>query len=431
MVAIVIISVVGVLGMLTCLAFFPTINVGKVRLQTFWMPPFISAIILLCSSLVPWSYFSDFLLSKSVINPLEILALFLSMSFISIVLDEAGFFSYLASRVVKKAGSSQLKVFLFLYLLTSLLTIFTSNDIIILTFTPFLIYFCKRTGVDPIPYLVGEFVAANTWSMLLLIGNPTNIFLGESFGINFIDYLFTMWPSALLSGVVSFAIMFLLFRNKLKIPFKTSIDIEISPIKDKPLMIGSLTCLLLCILLMALANILGWSLWLISVCAALVLLVFALIYILIKKKQAPLLGHSLTRLPYEVIPFVLAMFVLVLALKKSGITASLAALLDAYTPLWSYGLSSFLSCNLVNNIPTSVLYLEVIRDGNTLTQAVYATIIATNIGAVLTPVGALAGIMWMGLLKVHGISYSFIKFIKYGVLIAIPTLVVALVCLYF
>lgn len=298
MVAIVIISVVGVLGMLTCLAFFPTINVGKVRLQTFWMPPFISAIILLCSSLVPWSYFSDFLLSKSVINPLEILALFLSMSFISIVLDEAGFFSYLASRVVKKAGSSQLKVFLFLYLLTSLLTIFTSNDIIILTFTPFLIYFCKRTGVDPIPYLVGEFVAANTWSMLLLIGNPTNIFLGESFGINFIDYLFTMWPSALLSGVVSFAIMFLLFRNKLKIPFKSSIDIEISPIKDKPLMIGSLTCLLLCILLMALANILGWSLWLISVCAALVLLVFSLIYIVIKKKQAPLLGHSLTRLPY-------------------------------------------------------------------------------------------------------------------------------------
>jgi len=124
------------------------------------------------------------------------------------------------------------------------------------------------------------------------------------------------------------------------------------------------------------------------------------------------------------------MFVLVLALKKSGITASLAALLDAYTPLWSYGLSSFLSCNLVNNIPTSVLYLEVIRDGNTLTQAVYATIIATNIGAVLTPVGALAGIMWMGLLKGHGISYSFIKFIKYGVLIAIPTLVVALLCLY-
>src|SRR5574344_1745324 len=122
--AIIIISLLGIIGMLICLLFFPTIKIKGISFQTFWLPPLISSLILLISSLVPFDYFSSFLVSSKSINPLEILGLFLSMSFISLVLDEAGFFSYLASKVIKKAGKSQIKVFIFIYLLTSLLTIF-------------------------------------------------------------------------------------------------------------------------------------------------------------------------------------------------------------------------------------------------------------------------------------------------------------------
>src|SRR5574344_415071 len=119
MVYILVIAILGVLGMLVCLAFFPELKLGRFKFQTFWMPPFVSAVILLASTLVKWDYFYGFLTSDSAINPLEILVLFLSMAFLSTVLDEAGFFSNLASKTVRFAGGSQLRVFVFLYLLTS------------------------------------------------------------------------------------------------------------------------------------------------------------------------------------------------------------------------------------------------------------------------------------------------------------------------
>ncbi|MDD4543017.1 MAG: ArsB/NhaD family transporter, partial [Clostridia bacterium] len=50
----------------------------------------------------------------------------------------------------------------------------------------------------------------------------------------------------------------------------------------------------------------------------------------------------------------------------------------------------------------------------------------SNIGAFLTPVGALAGIMWTSLLKKHDIKYTFADFIRYGIVISVPTIFASL-----
>ena len=92
----------------------------------------------------------------------SILVLFLSMTALSVFLDEIGFFRYLAGAAIRFAGEKQTVLFYVLYALVSVLTVFTSNDVIILTFTPFICYFTRCAGIDPLPYLVSEFVAANT-----------------------------------------------------------------------------------------------------------------------------------------------------------------------------------------------------------------------------------------------------------------------------
>jgi arsenical pump membrane protein len=61
-----------------------------------------------------------------------------------------------------------------------------------------------------------------------------------------------------------------------------------------------------------------------------------------------------------------------------------------------------------------------------MAQATYSTIIGSNIGAYLTPIGALAGIMWMQTLAKHNIKFNFLDFIKYGIVVSIPTLLMAL-----
>lgn len=158
----------------------PSVRVKGHNVNIFWVVPFLgAAVLMLCGTISPREVFAG-LTAQSSINPLKILVLFLSMTLISIFLDCAGFFRHLAIAVLQRQNANQLRLFVLLYALVSVLTVFTSNDIIVLTFTPFICYFARDAKIDPIPYLICEFVAANTWSMALMIGNPTNIYLATA-----------------------------------------------------------------------------------------------------------------------------------------------------------------------------------------------------------------------------------------------------------
>jgi arsenical pump membrane protein len=116
------------------------------------------------------------------------------------------------------------------------------------------------------------------------------------------------------------------------------------------------------------------------------------------------------------------MFFIVLALEKQGITDNLKNALNNTNTIFSYGTTSYLSCSLINNIPMSVLYSSISTD----LGSIYSSIIGSNIGAFLTPIGALAGIMWLSILKKHDIKFNFLDFIKYGAIISLPTLAASL-----
>ena len=119
-----------------------------------------------------------------------------------------------------KKIKKQITLFLILYSMIAILTIFTSNDIIILTFTPFICCFCKKAKINPLPYLFGEFFAANTWSMFLIIGNPTNIYLASSAGIDFFTYIGVMFLPTFGGGIVSLLIIIIIFYKELKKPIE-------------------------------------------------------------------------------------------------------------------------------------------------------------------------------------------------------------------
>ena len=88
----------------------------------------------------------------------------------------------------------------------------------------------------------------------------------------------------------------------------------------------------------------------------------------------------------------------------------------------TYLITSTLSCNLVNNIPMTLAYGSILENTNNI-KLIYSTIIGSNIGAIITPVGALAGIMWMKLLKDNKVKYSFFDFAKNGVVMIIILLI--------
>ena len=120
------------------------------------------------------------------------------------------------------------------------------------------------------------------------------------------------------------------------------------------------------------------------------------------------------------------MFVIVLALNDTGITTKISNFFNSMNPIYSFGIGGALTANFINNIPMSVLFANMSFTSN---ASIYASVIASNIAAYITPVGALAGIMWMSLLKTYEVNFSFKKFVYYGITIGIPTLIIALLTL--
>ena len=432
MIATIVVSSITFALVIASILFLPHIKIGRFQIDTYWIVALVGAVILLAAQLAPIKEVGEQLISNAAINPLKILVLFFSMTAISIILDELGLFKYLASLASSRAKDNQFVLFLSLYVLVSVLTIFTSNDIVILTFTPFICFFAKRSKINPIPYLVAEFVAANTWSLMLIIGNPTNIYLATSSGITFIDYIKVMAVPTLVGGIVEFGLLLLIFRKQLK--QKLQSDEEIYQIQDKiPLIVG-LVDLFVCLIFLIISSYINVEMWIVSAICAGFLIIFMFIYSLFRSENFVNVKQTFVRLPYQLIPFFLSMFVIVVALNYQGITEAIGNFLGSDYSVWVYGYTSFFASNLINNIPMSILFSSLTKSlsGEAYLEGVYASIVGSNIGAFLTPIGALAGIMFTNLIDKDDIKYSFIDFIKYGSIISLPviTIILGMLCLF-
>lgn len=429
----IIITLLTIVLLILAIIFKPTIVIKGHKIDTFVIVALIGALVVLLFNLVPLEILKDNIFNNSPMNPVKILIILLSMALLSISLDEIGFFNFIAHKAVKLVKSSQLKLFLLLFIIIAILTVFTSNDIVILTFTLFICYFAKETKIDPIPYLVMEFITANTFSMLFIIGNPTNIYLASSNNITFLEYFKIMCLPTILGGLTSIIILLLLFHKKLSIPFQNQNSDECQ-IENKPLMIISLIHLCISTILLAISNYIGLDMWIISLCTALSLTIIITIYSITNKKKTVI--NIYQRLPYSLAIFVLAMYTLVLALSYNGVFYNISKHLNTYTNtqfsvIFIYGITSSLIDNVINNIPMSLAFKGLL-DLTTAykPEAIYATIIGSNIGAFLTPIGALAGVMWMSILREQKINFSFKDFSKYGLILTPIILLFSLIGLF-
>ena len=227
---------------------------------------------------------------------------------------------------------------------------------------------------------------------------------------------------AIFASIASIGILLLLFHKSLSKKIEI-FDFEKSKIENKLVCIIAGIHLLLTTILLAISNYIHLEMWIICLSFAISLILFLTIYGLIKKKKR-YIKATIRRAPYSLIPFILSMYTIIMALNGFGIFNEIGNLFaksnDKIEPI-IYLLSSTLSCNIVNNIPMTMMYGSILNNTENV-KLVYATIMGSNIGALLTPVGALAGIMWMRILKENGIKYNFLDFMKNGIFITLGLL---------
>ncbi len=68
---------------------------------------------------------------------------------------------------------------------------------------------------NPVPFLIGEALAANIGSVATAVGNPQNAYIATKASISFLEFSTALTPVALISLCVGVAFVHLAFRKKM------------------------------------------------------------------------------------------------------------------------------------------------------------------------------------------------------------------------
>jgi Na+/H+ antiporter NhaD/arsenite permease-like protein len=189
--------------------FFP-----HIRIQiNFASAPVLGVAILWATECIGTSVIRDGIVGVEGIKPYNIVILFISLTYMSISLQITGVLDAAALWLRNKVSSNGYKAYFYAYVLFTLLSMVLGNYPVILLGTPSIVLVTSFSEVNPISWLFAKFAAANTASMVLFVGNPTNVVLCEGFRINNATYsAYTIFPFIACS-VVCFVSLAFQFRD--------------------------------------------------------------------------------------------------------------------------------------------------------------------------------------------------------------------------
>ncbi|KAG6840306.1 hypothetical protein C0991_007631 [Blastosporella zonata] len=182
--------------------------------------PIIAIAILWASQCLGGTQIRNGIVGTDDIKPYNILILFITLAYMAITLDITGVLQAAAFWVSNKGGSNTRKLFFYFYVMLTLLSVLLGNDPVILSGTAFLVYYTAATNLEPLAWLMAEFAAANTSSMVLFVGNPTNVVICEGFLVNNAAFTaYTILPF-LACSVSCYIALFVQFRAEKHLPRK-------------------------------------------------------------------------------------------------------------------------------------------------------------------------------------------------------------------
>ena len=277
--------------------------------------------------------------------------------------------------------------------------------------------------------MAGGFIGDSA-SNPLVISNLTNIVTAGYFDIGFLEYARNMFLPNLLSIFASIVVLWLVFRKD--IPKRVDVENLAAPesvIRNRFMFRLSWPFLALLLAGYFVGDLYGLPVSVFALGGALLFLAIGARY----KAVKPIM--TVKTAPWQVVWFSIGLYIVVFGLKNAGLTTYLA---EAITALQGYGnaaavigtgfLAALLS-SVMNNMPT-IMIMDIAIDqiGYVGNEAlVYANILGSNLGPKMTPIGSLATLLWLHVLAQKGVRIGWGDYMKVGLVITPPVLLVALI----
>ena len=363
---------------------------------------------------------------------------FIAIIIISLLLDEAGFFKWVALHVARFAKGNGHWLFAFIVLLGAVVSAFFANDGAALILTPIVIAILTALRFSPattLAFIMAAGFIADTASLPLVVSNLVNIVSADFFKVPFDRYALVMVPVNLVSVLASLVVLYGFYCKDIPNAYALEwVDEPNSAITDKATFTTGWVVLAALLFGFFVFEPMGVPISVIAGLGALVLLIVA--YMGKKLSIMPVVKNA----PWQIVIFSLGMYLVVYGLKNAGLTDYLATLLQG---LEQQGLlvatvgTGFLSAilsSVMNNMPT-VLIQALAIDGAHITSPmikeamVFANVIGCDLGPKITPIGSLATLLWLHVLATKNIKVSWGYYFKVGMILTIPVLLATLVAL--
>lgn len=317
------------------------------------------------------------------------------------------------------------RAFRITFVLSALVATVLSNDAAILLMTPTVIALLRAVYPKRHPHFVTPFVFAvfaSAGVAPLVISNPMNLIFADHVGIGFNAYSIVMIPIAIVGWIVAYAVLAWLFRKVLsdEAPALGSFP-DVPPMSwGAWVVVGALVIELALYPVMSYLHV---PLWPVALAGG----VACTIASLASGYRARQLVQGIT---WAIFPFLMAVFVLAIALGRIGVVDWLHLLYtDSDAPLATIGTTSAIGSAVLNNHPMSVLNALALDLGSRDHAYAFAALIGGDLGPRLLPIGSLASLLWFDVLRKHQVAVTMGSFIRVGVLLTIPTLAVSLAVL--